>query len=58
MEHRAGELLFEDMFDGRSTGEWAIPPVSLIEIPEHGKDMTVDRINELLKRAVGMEIKT
>jgi hypothetical protein len=37
MEHREGELLFEDRFEGRSTGEWAIPPISLIESPEHGK---------------------
>jgi len=37
MEHREGELLFEDRFDGRSTGEWAIAPISLIEDPEQGR---------------------
>ncbi|MBW1688976.1 MAG: hypothetical protein JRS35_28455 [Deltaproteobacteria bacterium] len=37
MEHREGKLLFEDRFDGRSTGEWAIAPISLIEDPEQGR---------------------
>jgi len=37
MEHREGELLFEDAFDGRSTDRWPIPPISLIEDPDHGK---------------------
>ena len=36
MEHREGEILFEDRFDGRSTDRWPIPPISLIEDPEHG----------------------
>ncbi len=30
----------------------------VVEIPEHGMEMSRDRINELLKRAVGMDIKT
>jgi vacuolar-type H+-ATPase subunit F/Vma7 len=30
----------------------------VVEIPEHGKEITVDRINDLLKKAVGMDIKT
>ncbi len=37
MKHHEGELLFEDGFDGKSTGDWPIPPISLIEDPEHGK---------------------
>ena len=33
--HRDGEVLFEDRFDGNSTDRWPVPPVSLIEDPEH-----------------------
>ncbi|MFH1688680.1 MAG: hypothetical protein ABIE42_00405 [Candidatus Eisenbacteria bacterium] len=36
MTHREGEVLFEDRFDGGSTDRWPIPPISLIEDPEHG----------------------
>ena len=42
MAHREGELLFEDRFDGRSSCEWAIPPVNLIETPEHGKVLHIE----------------
>ncbi|MFH1866196.1 MAG: hypothetical protein ABIK85_09960, partial [Candidatus Eisenbacteria bacterium] len=31
------EILFEDRFDGRSADRWPIPPIQLIDDPEHGK---------------------
>ena len=36
MSHRPGEILFEDPFDGTGN-RWPIPPISLIEDPEHGR---------------------
>jgi hypothetical protein len=33
----AKEILFEDRFDGRSADRWPIPPIQLIDDPEHGK---------------------
>jgi hypothetical protein len=35
--HQKGEVLFEDRFDGSGPDEWPIPPISLIEDPEHGR---------------------
>lgn len=37
MSHREGDVLFEDRFDGTGPDSWPIPPISLIEDPEHGK---------------------
>jgi hypothetical protein len=37
MPHHYGELLFEDRFDGSAVDRWRIPPISLIDDPEHGR---------------------
>ncbi len=37
MTHRENDILFEDAFDGRSADKWRIPPISLVDDPEHGK---------------------
>ena len=35
--HLEGDVIFEDRFDGGAEELWRIPPISLVDDPEHGK---------------------